>query len=267
MGPGIGMALGGLGSAIGGLFGMSGQSSANRANIQMAREQMAFQERMSNTALQRSANDAEMAGLNRILALGKPASTPPGQTAKVENENAAAMQAALTMAQIYATRKAGDASAAQAALTNSKKQVIAPAAGVGDTIGKVIDATKKNTATPLYDRVRGAMTDMFEMLDIGGHNKTRDMRDAAKRYSHSVQTSAGRSYETEADLRNRIVEGDPRGYDQWSDGRLANVMYDLEKRLDALEGKTDPHSRNKAKVWQEYLNEIYAERNRRRNNR
>jgi len=62
-----------------------GQIFSNKANKKLAREQMAFQERMSSTAYQRSAADLEAAGLNRILALGKPSSTPSGQTAQMQN--------------------------------------------------------------------------------------------------------------------------------------------------------------------------------------
>ena len=65
-------------SLLGGLFGKKGQDDANRRNIALAREQMDFQKHMSSTAYQRAAADAEKAGLNRILALGGPASTPSG---------------------------------------------------------------------------------------------------------------------------------------------------------------------------------------------
>ena len=77
----------GLGSLIGGLFGRSGQQSANQANLRIAREQMAFQRDMSNTAYQRAARDLEAAGLNRILALGNPASSPVGARAQMMNVN------------------------------------------------------------------------------------------------------------------------------------------------------------------------------------
>ena len=74
-----------IGNILGGMFGRKGQQETNQLQMQLAREQMRFQERMSSTAYQRAAKDLEAAGLNRILALGSPASSAAGAMAQVQN--------------------------------------------------------------------------------------------------------------------------------------------------------------------------------------
>ena len=79
-------------NVLGGIFNSRGVKQQNQANLQIARENRAWQERMSNTANQRAAADLEAAGLNRILAIGRPSSTPAGNVATMQNENAPTQQ-------------------------------------------------------------------------------------------------------------------------------------------------------------------------------
>lgn len=84
---------------LGALIGAGSSAYTNYQNQKIAREQMAFQERMSSTAYQRAAEDMKAAGLNPALMYGSgtSASTPPGAKAELEDAITSGITTALAL--------------------------------------------------------------------------------------------------------------------------------------------------------------------------
>ncbi|WNK13630.1 MAG: DNA pilot protein [Microvirus sp.] len=97
LGGPVGAAIGAGASLLGGYFNNNASARAAERQMQFqresAREQMAFQERMSNTAHQREVSDLRLAGLNPILSVNHTGASAPsgamGQGASYTPQNIA----------------------------------------------------------------------------------------------------------------------------------------------------------------------------------
>jgi len=190
-----------LTAGLGGIASAVGASKQQSASKEMAREQMRFQERMSSTAYQRAAKDLEKAGLNRIIALGSPASSPGGAMGQAQNIMGQGVSSALQTAQATANVKLTNEQARKVGYEADKLKPVAAFAGAGGDVAEGIvghgPAFMQNSAKI----IRSKMSDFRE----GASEYLQNARDTRDLFMQQLGNSA-KSGPKGGSAHNRIDE-------------------------------------------------------------
>lgn len=185
-------------SLIGGLFSAQGQKDANQLSEKEAQRNRDFQERMSNTAVQRRMADLRTAGINPILAGTYDASTPAGSMATYGNVGLAGAQGAAALGNTAAGISRLTAEVENlASRTNLNKQQADAIAMMATVSSKAAEGLSE-----LFDYLQGKLPDAFAWIaTLPDH-----IQELATRVVQGIRKSVDEGFSAQQDWQERLGE-------------------------------------------------------------